>query len=135
MIHGQQNIKYNLSVNIILTNPVYYESEIQFYSVWCVETASYVVSLELVIFFPLMAQLPLVDQDLIEASRSHSDTPHSVRLLWTSDQPDAESSTWQHKETYMPTVGFEPAIPASERSQTHDLDRAATGIGVVFLII
>jgi hypothetical protein len=29
----------------------------------------------------------------IEASRSHSDTPHSVESLWTSDQPDAETST------------------------------------------
>ena len=27
------------------------------------------------------------------ASRSHSDTPPSVGLLWTSDQPDAETST------------------------------------------
>jgi hypothetical protein len=26
--------------------------------------------------------------------------------------------------------GFEPSIPASERPQTHSLDRAATGIGV-----
>ena len=25
-------------------------------------------------------------------TRSHSDTPHSVGLLWTSDQPDAETS-------------------------------------------
>jgi hypothetical protein len=32
----------------------------------------------------------------VEASRSHSDTPHSVGLLWTSDQPVAETSTWQH---------------------------------------
>jgi hypothetical protein len=32
----------------------------------------------------------------IEASRSYSDTRHSVGLLWTSDQPDAETSTWQH---------------------------------------
>jgi len=24
------------------------------------------------------------------------DTPHSVGLLWTSDQPGAETSTWQH---------------------------------------
>jgi len=23
-------------------------------------------------------------------------TPHSVGLLWTSDRPDAETSTWQH---------------------------------------
>jgi len=31
------------------------------------------------------------------ASRSHSlDTPQTVGLLWTSDQPNAETSTWQH---------------------------------------
>jgi hypothetical protein len=30
---------------------------------------------------------------LIEDSRSHSDTPHSVVVLWTSDQHDAETST------------------------------------------
>jgi len=30
----------------------------------------------------------------------------------------------------MPRAGFEPAIPASERPQTHASDRAATGIGV-----
>jgi len=23
-------------------------------------------------------------------------TPHSVELLWKSDQPDAETSIWQH---------------------------------------
>ena len=30
---------------------------------------------------------------VIEASRSHSDTPQSVGLLWTSDQLVAETST------------------------------------------
>jgi hypothetical protein len=30
---------------------------------------------------------------IIEASLSHSDTPHSVGLLWTGDQPDDETST------------------------------------------
>jgi hypothetical protein len=29
----------------------------------------------------------------------------------------------------MPPEGFEPAIPAGERLQTHALDRSATGIG------
>jgi len=29
----------------------------------------------------------------------------------------------------MPSAGFEPTIPASERPQTYDLDRAATGTG------
>jgi hypothetical protein len=45
-------------------------------------------------FFPV-AQQPLEGQGLliVEASSSHSDTPHSVGLLWTSDQPDAETST------------------------------------------
>jgi len=33
---------------------------------------------------------------IIEASWSHSDTSHLVGLLWTSDQPNAETSTWQH---------------------------------------
>jgi hypothetical protein len=31
----------------------------------------------------------------------------------------------------MPPAEFEPAIPASERPQTHALDRAATGIGAL----
>jgi hypothetical protein len=50
---------------------------------------------------------------IIEASRSHSDIPHSVGLLWTSNQPDAETSTLQHTTlASIPSVGFEPAIPA-----------------------
>ena len=28
----------------------------------------------------------------------------------------------------MPTTGFEPTIPRTKRSQTHPLDRTATGI-------
>ena len=32
-----------------------------------------------------------------EVSRSHSHTPHSVGLLWKSDRPVADTSTWQHK--------------------------------------
>jgi hypothetical protein len=50
------------------------------------------------IFF-FMAQKPLMDHGLliIEASQSHSYTPHSVGLLWTSDQPDADTSSWQHR--------------------------------------
>jgi len=45
-----------------------------------------------------MAQQPPLGQGVlsIEASRSHSGTPQSVALLWTSDQPDAGTSTWQH---------------------------------------
>ena len=48
------------------------------------------------IFFSNGATSPS-GQDLVigEASRSHSDTPHSVGFLSTSDQPDAKT-TWQH---------------------------------------
>jgi hypothetical protein len=50
------------------------------------------------IYFLLLlsiAQQPLVGHGLliIEASRSHSDTPHSVGLLWTCNQSDEETST------------------------------------------
>jgi len=30
---------------------------------------------------------------ILEVSRSHTETPYSVGLLWTSDQPVAETST------------------------------------------
>jgi hypothetical protein len=45
-----------------------------------------------------MAWQPLEGQGLIsiETSLSHSATPHSVGLLWTSGRPDAVTSTWQH---------------------------------------
>jgi len=50
------------------------------------------------VFLFTMVQQPPVGQGLliIEDSRSHSDTPQSVGLLWTSGQPDAETSTWEH---------------------------------------
>ena len=37
--------------------------------------------------------------------------------------------TKRSQDTSMPPAGFEPAIPVSERLQTHALDRVATGIG------
>jgi hypothetical protein len=51
-----------------------------------------------------------VGQDCLitEASPSHSDTPHSVGLLWTSDQLVAETSTWQHTTFTTDRHPFEP---------------------------
>jgi len=45
-----------------------------------------------------MARQPPMGHDLtiVQDSRSYSDTPHSVGLLWTSYQTNAETSTWQH---------------------------------------
>jgi hypothetical protein len=46
---------------------------------------------------PPSGRKPLVGRDflIIESSRSHSDTPQSVGLLWTIDRLVAETSTWQ----------------------------------------
>jgi hypothetical protein len=45
--------------------------------------------------FILIEQQPQVGQDphIIEASRSHIHTPHSIMLLWMGDQLVAETST------------------------------------------
>jgi hypothetical protein len=89
-------------------------------------------SLRYVLFFTLLyfnhyhgARAPVGQGPLIiKDSWSHSDTPHSVKLLWTSDQSDAETSTWQHTtlttniQTSMPLAGFKPIISASEQPQT-----------------
>jgi hypothetical protein len=58
----------------------------------------------------------------------------SIGLLWTRDRLVAGIYTWQittlTRDAH-PCIHavFEPAIPKSERQQTHNLDRAATGIG------
>jgi hypothetical protein len=69
----------------------------------------------------------------IEVSYSHT-YRHTVGLLWTSDQPVAEASTYtgQHnRQTSMPSAGFEPATPVTKRQQTYALDRAVTGISTI----
>jgi hypothetical protein len=87
------------------------------------------------IFYLPWRNSPPVGQGLliIEASRSHSDTPQSVGLLWTGDQPDADLYLITHnthnRQTSIPSAGFEPAVPASERPQIHALYRAAAGTG------
>jgi hypothetical protein len=55
---------------------------------------------------------------IVEASRSHSDTPHSAGLLWTTDQSDAETSTWQHitQETDIHASGGIQTRNPSERA-------------------
>jgi hypothetical protein len=86
-----------------------------------------------------MAQ-PLFNQVLliIEASRSYSDTPHSVGSLWTSDGPTQKplpDNTQNSQETEMyATAGFEPAIPVSEQlhNQTGSLQLLVTAIKFFF---
>jgi hypothetical protein len=97
------------------------------YDVLCLFLQHVVTLYKIIILFPLLQQ-PTVGQGLliVEASRSHWDTSHSVGLLWTSDQPDAETSTWQHTtltrdETSMTPAGSEPTVPTSEQPQSHAL--------------
>ena len=90
--------------------------------------------MNIVTFFS-MTQQPPVGLLNIEVSRSHSVTSQSVGLLWTSDQPDAETSNGQHT-TFTPTsVRFEPAISENQSPQTHVLDRAATRFGNADIIL
>jgi hypothetical protein len=71
------------------------------------------------------------DRLIVKVLRSHTlDTPHSVRLLWTSDQFVVETSTWQH------TTLTRDRPPCPRRDSNHNsskravaLDRVATGIG------
>jgi hypothetical protein len=81
---------------------------------------------------PLVGQGHLVVQALL--SHTQFDTPHSIRLLCTNDQPDAETSTWQHttllKGRYpCPWRESNPVIPASELLQTHVLGHVVTEMG------
>jgi len=69
----------------------------------------------------------------VEASRSCSDTPHSLGLLWTSDQHVAETSTWQH--TTLTRDGHQcrrrdsnPKSQKESRRRPHASDRAPTWI-------
>ena len=88
-----------------------------FHSVW--ERESKTIYLARPFFLrrnsPLWAEGLLI----VKASRSHSVTPYSVGLLWTSDQPDSGRCTWQHtalrrERDINSPAGFEPAVPASE---------------------
>jgi hypothetical protein len=59
---------------------------------------------------------------------------HLVGLPWTRDRPVAENcdntQQTQEIESQAP-AGFDPTIPASNRTQTHAVERAATGIGTI----
>jgi hypothetical protein len=66
---------------------------------------------------------------IIEASRSHSGTPHSVGLLWTSDQPDSETSTWKYTTLTRDRHPCSWLDSNPQSQQASGLYRAATGIG------
>jgi len=73
---------------------------------------------------------------VVEFSSLHSDTPHSVGLMWSGDRPVTGHCTWQHTKLTRdkhpwPRRDSTFPIPATGRPQTHALDRAATEISTV----
>ena len=79
-----------------------------------------------------MAQQPFLGQGLliIEASYSHFVTLTTVgsTLLdeWSARRTDIHlTNDNTHDKTYTSPAGFEPAVPTSQRPQTHASDRAA----------
>jgi hypothetical protein len=85
-----------------------------------------------------MAQQPLVDQGFLigrgfTITLRHTTICRAALDGWSTRHRDLYLTTHNtHKrQTSALPAGFEPAIPASERQQTHAVDRAATGIGSV----
>jgi hypothetical protein len=78
-------------------------------------------------FFSRPNRSPVGQGPLIfEALPSHSDTPHSVRLLWAGDQPDLtkhNTDKWQNTAIHT-RGGIRTVNPVSKRPQTYALDRA-----------
>jgi len=66
-------------------------------------------------------------------------TAHSVGLLWTKDRLEAEIllDNTQHSQLIHvhATDGLEPAIPARDGQQSHNLDRLATEVGLMYIFI
>jgi len=86
----------------------------------------------------LVTQQSLVGQGLLilEDSRSHSRHSTLGRTYldeWSARRRDRYPTTQNthNRQTSMPSAGFEPIIPETERSQTYALERGATGIGLL----
>jgi len=84
----------------------------------------------------LVVQQPYSGQGrlIVEVSRSFSDTPHTVGLLWTRDRPRPLSDNTQHSQQtdFILPARFEPAVPPSERPQSCALNSAVSGTDAFF---
>jgi hypothetical protein len=72
---------------------------------------------------------------VVEVSRTHSDTTLSRTPLYKESARGRDLYVTTHnthqRQISTPLAEFEPSIPASQRPQTHALDHAATGIGLL----
>jgi hypothetical protein len=79
-------------------------------------------------FFLAWHTSPEVGHGLLntKASLSHSDTPHSVGLLWTSDQSDVETFTSNHttltRVRYPSTGGIRTRSPRRQAARIYTLE-------------
>jgi len=71
-------------------------------------------------FFHGSAAIVGISLFVFEVSRSHSDTPHSVGLLWTSDRPNTETSTCQQ-----PSQETDAHVPGGIRTRNPNKRAAA----------
>jgi hypothetical protein len=87
-----------------------------------------------------MARQPYMGLGLLVSSRFHGHTHlrHTTLDRTPLDEGPARrrdlyltTHNTHNRQTSMPPVGLEPTILVSERSQTHALDRTATGIGYI----
>jgi hypothetical protein len=85
-----------------------------------------------------MARQPYMGLGLLVSSRfqghthlRHTTVGRTPLDEWPARRRDLYLTTHNtdNRQTSMPPVEFEPAIPVSERPKTHALDRTATGIG------
>ena len=68
---------------------------------------------------------------LHDHTQGHTTVGRTPLDKWSARRRDLYLTTHNthNRQTSMPPAGFEPAIPAGDRPQTHALDRSATGIG------
>jgi len=94
------------------------------------------ICLEIRVTIIFMMQQPPGGKSLliIENSRSHSDTLHSVvpfgRVISPTHTLLLNKTQHSQRRVIHVPEGFEPKIPADKRPLTHALERAATGIGI-----
>ena len=88
-------------------------------------------------FFHVSKALVVLGSLIVDISRSHADTSHSVETFGRVIGPLRRSlpdniHSIHNRQTPMYMGRFEPAIPAASQQQlTHALDRADTGNGFV----
>jgi hypothetical protein len=90
-------------------------------------------------FFPPWYRSPLAGQGLLIywgftillRNTTLDRTPLDKWSAWRRDLYLIIQNTHKTQTSMLP-AGFEPSIPASERPQTHTLDRADTGIATIF---